>query len=481
MAEINNQGMFIPKLLLTKEIIAKIKQDLNVSPENSFNEYNVKTYKVYKIIKDKGLIVPIYYGLKLNIEYTINFPEVKHEFTDNFDNNKITLRKGTQEETYNTCIKEFDKPFGGGIINLTTGVGKSIVFLKIACYSKRKTLIIVNKIELMNQWKSEINKFIPDARIGTIQGKTFDIEDKDIIIGMLQTITIKSEVTHHNFFFNTICAIDEAHNISSEVFSKIIFKIRPKYLFGLTATLKRKDGLEKMIYWYMGKVLYSNISNEKKDQTEIHIYKYRGASSIPLTLKDNQTPACSTMISNIADDPERNKLIIKILKQLTQDPKRCVLVISDRISHLKVMNAELPNSSLFIGTMKSEELNQAKKSQILLATYKLAGEGFSLAKLNCLVFATSRTNINQAIGRIYRQKHEITPIIVDIYDDFSYFKSQYYKRRKVYKELISNCIFKNKSNDNGNDNGNGKGNGKGNVSIELLIENKVLEFESDSE
>lgn len=473
MAEINNQGMFIPKSLLTTELVNKIKKDLNVSPENSFNDYNIKIFKVYKVIKDKGLIVPLYYGLKLNLPYTINFPDVKNEFTTNFDNNKITLRKGTQEEAYNTCIKEFDKPFGGGILELVTAAGKTVTGLALACYSKRKTLIIVNKIELINQWTEEINKFIPDARVGIIQGKKFDIEDKDIVIGMLQTITIKNEVTHHNFFFANVLIIDEVHNISSEVFSKIIFKIRPRYMFGLSATLKRKDGLEKMIYWYLGNVLYSNVSNEKKEQTEIHIYKYKGASSVPLKLKDNETPACSAMLSNIADDPERNKLIIKILQELTKNPKRQVLVISDRISHLKVMNKELPNSSLFIGTMKSEQLNKAKESQILLATYKIAGEGFSLAKLNCLLFATSRTNINQAIGRIYRKKHEITPIIVDIYDDFSYFKSQYYKRRKVYKELISDCVFIN--------NGNGSGNSKSKVSIELPEPSNQVEFLSESE
>lgn len=469
MAEINNQGMFIPKTLLTKELVNKIKKDLNVSPENSFNDYNIKIFKVYKVIKESGLIVPLYYGLKLNIPYTINFPDIKSEFTTNFDNNKIILRKGTQEEAFNTCIKEFDKPFGGGILELSTGSGKTLTALALACYSKRKTLIIVNKIELLNQWTAEINKFIPDAKVGIIQGKTFDIEDKDFVIGMLQTITIKNEVTHHNFFFANVLILDEVHNISSEVFSKIIFKIRPRYMFGLSATLKRKDGLEKMIYWYLGNVLYSNVSNEKKEQTEIHIYKYKGASSVPLKLKDNETPACSTMLSNIADDPERNKLIIQILQELTKNPKRQVLVISDRISHLKVMNKQLPNSSLFIGTMKSEQLNKAKESQILLATYKIAGEGFSLAKLNCLLFATSRTNINQAIGRIYRQKHEITPIIVDIYDDFSYFKSQYYKRRKVYKELISDCVFVN----------NGKGKDKFDANIEVLPD--PTDFLSDSE
>lgn len=441
MAEINNQGMFIPKDLLSKDIITRIKKDLNVSPENQFTEYNAKTYKVYKITSGIGLTLPIYYGLKLNIPYTVNFPEENN--TENFENNLITLRKGTQESTYDKCIKEFDKPFGGGIITLTTASGKTITFLKIMCHSKKKTLIIVNKIELMNQWKSEIKKFIPNAKIGTIQGPTFDIENKDIVIGMLQTIAMKETITHLNFTFNTLTVIDEVHNISSEVFSKIIFKVRPKYLFGLTATLERKDKLEKMIYWYIGDVLYSNISNEKKDTTEIHTYRYSGTSSIPLTLKDNETPACSAMLTNIANDKQRNDLIINILQGLSKDKKRHILVISDRVSQLKYLFKALPNSALFIGTMKSEELNASKESQILLATYKLAGEGFSLAKLNCLVFATSRANVNQAIGRIYRKKHEITPIIVDIYDDFSYFRSQYYKRRKIYKDLISNCLFKN--------------------------------------
>jgi superfamily II DNA or RNA helicase len=123
--------------------------------------------------------------------------------------------------------------------------------------------------------------------------------------------------------------------------------------------------------------------------------------------------------------------------------------------------------------MKSYELLKSKESQILLATYKLASEGFSLAKLNCLLFATSRTSITQAIGRIYRQKHEITPIIVDIYDDFSYFKSQYYKRRKTYKELISNCIFKNFTSKNS----------KSSVTLDLPeVNNKdTLDFEVDSD
>ena len=46
-----------------------------------------------------------------------------------------------------------------------------------------KTLIIVHKGFLLNQWIERIKQFVPNAKIGEIRGKTFDIEDKDIVIG----------------------------------------------------------------------------------------------------------------------------------------------------------------------------------------------------------------------------------------------------------------------------------------------------------
>lgn len=470
---INNKGANIPKQLLTNEILKQLKKDLNVSPESSFSgDYNVKVFKVYRITKEY-VTIPIYYYINKLIP---KFPEIKDyttEFINNEDfkgnfNNTIELRPN-QIECYTNCINEFSKPFGGGIILMITGFGKTLTSLKVACFLKQKTLIIVNKRELIEQWKKEINKFIPEAKVGLIQGPIFDIEDKDIILGMLQTISIKKEITEQNFSWCSIAIIDECHNISSEVFSNIMFKIRPKYIFGLTATLERKDNLHYLIEWYIGGILYSNISSEKKQITEIHIYKYKGESSIPLTLRNGEA-ACSAMLSAIANDSKRNDLIVDILSELVKNPERQILLISDRITQLKYINNKLPNTSaLFIGKMKSAELDESKKSQILLATYKLAGEGFSHAKLNCLVFGTSRSNINQAVGRIYRKNHIIKPIIVDVYDDFSYFKSQYYKRRKVYKELIKDCEFKNF---------NGKCSSIA-IDIEEKIDNLIIESDSD--
>ena len=450
--EITNQGFFIPKKSLTSSLLTTIKTDLIVSPENSFQcILTVKSFKVYKILKDIGVIVPIFYALHvLKIsDYKINFREIDgipagipSEIPNEYFKENISLRQGTQQECMDACTAEFCKPFGGGIINLTTGTGKTVIALKLAAFLGKKTLIILNKRDLIEQWKREIIKYIPNARIGIIQGTTFDTEDKDIVLGMLQSISIKDTVTPSSFFGFSVCFIDEVHNISSEVFSRVMFKVRPRYVFGLTATLERKDGLHFLINWYLGDVLYTNLSNEKKQETEIHVYKYTGNSSVIRYLKDNKTVAMSQMLSEIAFDSERTKIIIKILIDLSRDKDRYILLLSDRISQLRYINTALPEiSSLYIGSMKSDQLLKAKKSQILLATYKLASEGFSHDRLNCLFFATSRTSITQAVGRIYRKSHNITPVIVDIVDFFSFFKGQYYKRRKVYINSISKCTF----------------------------------------
>ena len=56
---------------------------------------------------------------------------------------------------------------------------------------KKKTLIIVHKEFLLNQWKERLEQFMPDAKIGRIQGPIIDIEGKDVVIGMLQSLSMK--------------------------------------------------------------------------------------------------------------------------------------------------------------------------------------------------------------------------------------------------------------------------------------------------
>lgn len=317
----------------------------------------------------------------------------------------------------------------------------TVLGIKLLSSFGLKSLIVVNKIQLMKQWAQELQDKLPGIKVGVIQGKTFDTEDCQVVIGMLQTISKSNKVTADSLACFGTCIIDEAHCIASEVFSRIMFKVRPKYLFGLTATLERKDKMEKILLWYIGSVLFSDKSTLKQ-ASDIRIVKYSGVSSKELLLRDG-TPAVSSMISNIGLDSERNTLLVGIIKDLAENKENQILVLSDRTAQLKLLSTKLPGiSGLFIGSLKPEVLVENKERQIILATYGMASEGFNVPRLNCLVFATPRSSVTQSIGRIYRKIHLKPPIIVDIVDNFSIFSRQQYARRKIYSKNISATVGK---------------------------------------
>lgn len=435
MAKICNYGMCIPKELISSDVIAKIKSELTVIPEKTFGL--PVCYSVYRESK-RYFIIPIYYGISKNLglEYSIVFPEI----------NKIKVKdiiklKNNQIECFNRCIKEFDNEYGGGIIGASTGFGKTILAIKLIAYAKMKTLILVNKIELMTQWKEQINKWLPECSVGIIRRDKF-IVDCDIVIGTVQTICSRDSLTTKDFSWVSMCIIDEIHGIASQVFSNIFFKIRPRYSFGLSATIERKDKCEKVIHWCIGNTIYSDNDANLKQSSDIQVYHYKGKSSMEIYIKNGDLNI-SRMISNISEDYQRNVGILRILNELVEDNSRKILVISERIAQLKFFHKELGEiSGLYIGATSNEERENIKKNKsIILGTYSIVSEGFNHPCLNTLVFSTPRSNIKQSIGRIYRKKHSIKPVIVDIYDGFSLFCHQFSKRKMIYNEEISNVSF----------------------------------------
>lgn len=80
---------------------------------------------------------------------------------------------------------------GGGLLDVDPGKGKTVMALKIIERLAVKTLVVVHKSFLTNQWKERIEQFLPGARVGTIQGQIFDIDNKDIVIGMVQSLSMK--------------------------------------------------------------------------------------------------------------------------------------------------------------------------------------------------------------------------------------------------------------------------------------------------
>ena len=335
----------------------------------------------------------------------------------------ITLRKN-QEASFNNLLKEVTNcVYFDGIFCRDTAFGKTIVSLKLVSTLKRKTLVIVNRLDLKLQWEDKIKKYL-DCKIGSIQGS--NNIDGDIVLATVQTL-IKGK---HNLDSFYLVLLDEVHLFSSEIFSSILYLLKCNVRIGLTATLKRKDNKQNLLYLHLNNILEDTQTNLKQKTivsiipTNIFIEtEYIGFKKINF----------SKMLTTLACDSNRNTIILNQIKELIFLKKdlKCI-VMSDRKEQLIYLHKNISDSQLFTGTSVKPDFSKP----ILFATFQIAGTGFDCPELNTLIFASPRSDIQQIIGRIYRKKHTINPRIIDFFDPHFIFKNQLYKRIKQYKQFI---------------------------------------------
>lgn len=464
-------GYVLNKSEFDKETIRQVKRELVAKPiqDDKFYTTNAE-FPVYKETLTK-LFIPVQYGISkfgvpTNKSITYKGKNIPED---------LCMFNGTllpeQEEPYTVLYEKTQESIPtGGVMCLSTGSGKTFLAIKLITEVKRKTLVVVNKISLLEQWTQEINKFAPNLRVGKVQGQNIDIVEKDVIIGMLQSIT--KDLPNKMFDDISMMIIDEAHNVSSRVFSKILFKACCPVMIGLSATPNRADGLDYVLYWHIGSLIYKSKNVKRKgkdpeirtitlDSTEYKdisiVHPYSGRKQLQFT----------SMLSDLIKMPKRNKLIIEIIKTLFENvSKRKVLLLTERRTHAEELYNLLKEArvnfsfGLFLGGMKIDVLNENRKSDLIIATIAAFSEGVSEKDLNTLILTTPKKFIGhiknssknesgkmeQIVGRIFRKEHtDIHPLIIDIFDNFSVYKTHGKQRQMFYKQHFNQGQFINQS------------------------------------
>jgi superfamily II DNA or RNA helicase len=90
--------------------------------------------------------------------------------------------------------------------------------------------------------------------------------------------------------------------------------------------------------------------------------------------------------------------------------------------------------------MKEQALKETESKMVVIATYAMAAEALDIKTLTTLIMATPKTDIEQSVGRILREKHS-SPIVVDIVDSHNTFKNQWRKRKTFYKKENYKIIY----------------------------------------
>ena len=432
---LGNKGYTILKSEMSIKQQLSLKEMLIVKPFVPGSPVQVqKSFFAYRE-SEKKIYIPRYCGEELfgpakNIKIT--------------EGNDINLEfKGTLRENQVPVVNKYLDHIGGGgggLLELPCGFGKTSIGLNLVSRLNKKTLVIVHKEFLMNQWIERIEQFLPNARIGKIQGQIIDIDGKDIVLAMLQSLSMKDyPSTLFDSFGFTI--IDEVHHISSEVFSCALFKLVTKYMLGLSATMNRKDGTTKVFKMFLGEVVYKQ--ERSKDENVIVrgiTYQTKDEEFNELELDFRGQTASSKMLSKICNYNYRSEFILKVLKDmLAENPKQQIMMIASYKNILSYMFDAIKHHNIctvgyYVGGMKESALKESETKQVVLATYSMASEGLDIKSLTTLFMITPMTNIEQSVGRILRQKHEFAPIVVDIIDSHDNFQRQWLKRKSFYKK-----------------------------------------------
>lgn len=329
-----------------------------------------------------------------------------------------------------------------------------------------KTLVVTHKEFLMDQWEKRIEQFT-SAKIGRIRQNRIDVDGKDIVIGMLRSLSSRDypkEILHQ---FGLVI-YDEVHHTGSRVDSQALLKTSAEYTIGLSATPDRVDGMTKVINWHIGDILYEM---EKKYNYKVMVKKiYFSSDNILFREKKKWfqgrfAPNHVSMTDNLIKLKTRNQLIVNFI-DILKGMGRKILILSYRVEHLQSLKEQIDlkiksdgeshiyNSYYYMGKTKRSEKDMAEKDgHIIFATMQLAEEGLDISHLDTVIFALpvsiqkdrknkgkikSSKALIQSIGRILRNDklEDLTqiPLVVDISDMFSIYSSWSNKRNEIYEK-----------------------------------------------
>lgn len=440
---LGKKGYTIPKSLLSKEELDFLKKELFVKPVVGYqvgggggDSEASSAFSVYRENANKMYLPRFYgverYGLPPRSEIDAAGVAVDVPFSK-------TLRD-YQVPIVDVYLNHVACGYGGGILEVPCAAGKTVMALNIVSRLKKKTLILVHKEFLMNQWIERIGEFLPTARIGKIQGPVFDVEGKDIVLGMIQTMFSRDFAPGALDSFG-LTIVDEVHRIGSEQFSKTLFKVVTQYMLGISATVNRKDDLTRVLFWFIGPKIY-----EEKTKTDDPVC-VRGITYIcdhddefNATEHDYRgNPKYSTMISKLSNFGPRSDFCVRILADLLLEmPQSQIMVLAHTRSLLTylfkaITHRGFATTGYYVGGMKQRDLQETESKQIVLATYAMAAEALDIKTLSVLVMVTPKTDITQSVGRILRVKHA-QPVVVDVLDQHDLFQNQWRQRKRFYKK-----------------------------------------------
>jgi superfamily II DNA or RNA helicase len=411
---------------LSDEQRQQVVDDLSVSPDKAeqgkkkFSFAKKQSSSIIELfeVENDNVIVPFAYGtqnLKIKRPRLAEFEKME----------ECVQFQGVLREKQIECkdkVIENLNHFGATLLSCYPGFGKTITSIYVSTKIRLKTLIIVNRIVLMNQWKEAITKFCSEAKVAILQPKKKNKDENAdfYIINALNVCKFGSA------FFQKIgtVIVDEAHLIMSQVLSQSLRFLFPKYLLGLSATPYRTDGMNILLQLYF--------TENKIIQKLYHphtVYKIDTGFTPEVEYDKNGTLIWNKIIESQSENKERNAFILSLIEKYKD---KTFLILTKRVQQANYLFEELQKKGEIVDTFMESQSEFNKEARVLIATTSKGGVGFDHDKLDALILACDLEDyFIQYLGRVFRRQ-DTKPIIFDLVDDHPSLKRHFTTRRSVY-------------------------------------------------
>lgn len=341
-----------------------------------------------------------------------------------------------------------------GVIVMPCGSGKTQTGLELIARLGVKTLWLTHTKDLLNQSMSRAKSVfgIGSEAYGTITDGKVDIGG-GITFATVQTMS-KLDLTQYKDTFGCI-VVDECHKaIGSPTkvmqFYKVLSNLSCRYKFGLTATPKRSDGLEKSMFALLGDIIFEVTQEEIDTTCPVEVRTIRTAYS-PETwdvLHTDGTLDYNALVDDLTHNEDRFNLVLNTIN--LQYKAGSMLVLANRVDYLKRLNEAFEGRSICLSQMGwSQDAKERRRKALrrlndgeldcIFATYQLAKEGLDVPNLRFIVFATPEkdpTTVTQSAGRVARKAdRKEKGVIIDFVDRWGMFLSWAKKRKTIYRKL----------------------------------------------
>ena len=303
-----------------------------------------------------------------------------------------------------------------GVLVAPPGVGKTVIGTYLVAARSRSTLVLVHRQPLLDQWIAQLSMFLglaPKA-IGQI-GAGKHTPNGQLDVAMIQSLVRVDHVDDLVATYGHVL-VDECHHIPAVSFERVLSEVKARFLTGLTATPRRRDGLHPITEMQLGPVRFAV---DARSQAARRPFDHRLIVRKTEFGRDRTASVdrIQALYAALATDERRNRLIVDDVTAALVEGRSPIL-LTERKDHFESLAARLRGVARHLialrGGMTSTERRAAatalasipaNESRLVIATGRYIGEGFDDARLDTLFLTMPvswKGTLVQYAGRLHR-------------------------------------------------------------------------------